>query len=84
MDIQVFSFPILSDGVTAVEEAYCGLLNKYRQGEVLDTEELDWMDSAGLPHSAFGGAGALSCHSWRGLALLANTLKMRATVYHKG
>jgi hypothetical protein len=46
MDIQVFSFPILSDGVTAVEEAYCGLLNKYRQGEVLDTEELDWMDSA--------------------------------------
>jgi hypothetical protein len=27
---------------------------------------------------------ALSCHSWRDLAPLANTLKMRATVYHKG
>jgi hypothetical protein len=46
MDIQVFSFPTLRDGQHAVEEHYCLLVNKYRNGETLDTEELDWMDSA--------------------------------------
>ena len=46
MDIQVFSFPTLKDDTHAVEQLYCELLNKYRNGEVLDTEELDWMDSA--------------------------------------
>lgn len=48
MDIQVFSFPTLQDGIHAVEETYCDLVNKYRNGEVLDAEELDWMDSANV------------------------------------
>lgn len=46
MDIQIFSFPTLNDGRLVVEEVYCDLVNKYRNGEVLDVEELDWMDSA--------------------------------------
>ena len=46
MDIQLFSFPTLRDGQHAVEEHYCLLVNKYRNGETLNTEELDWMDSA--------------------------------------
>jgi len=46
MDIQVFSFPTINDGVTAVEEVYCSLVNKYRNGDTLKLEELDWMDSA--------------------------------------
>jgi len=46
MDIQVFSFPTIDDGVTAVEEVYCDLVNKYRNGDTLMLEELDWMDSA--------------------------------------
>lgn len=46
MDIQLFSFPTLKDGRIAVEEYYCELLNKYRNGELLELEELDWLDSA--------------------------------------
>ena len=46
MDIQVFSFPTINDDVTAVEEVYCSLVNKYRNGDSLMLEELDWMDSA--------------------------------------
>ena len=46
MDIQIFSFPTQNDGRYAVEEHYCQLVNKYRNGETLDVEELDWMDTA--------------------------------------
>jgi len=46
MEIQLFSFPTLRDGRIAVEEHYCLLVNKYRNGETLNTEELDWMDTA--------------------------------------
>lgn len=47
VDVNVYIFPTLrSDGRTAVEQKYCELLNKYRNGEALDPEVLDWMDSA--------------------------------------
>jgi hypothetical protein len=46
MKVNVFNFPTLDDGRLAVEEKYCELLNVYRQGEYLDPEALDWMDSA--------------------------------------
>ena len=45
MDIQVFSLPTFTDD-KLVEEVYCEFLNKYRNGETLNLEELDWMDSA--------------------------------------
>lgn len=46
MEIEVYSFPTMKDGRTAVEYKYCELLNQYRNGEKLDPEALDWMDSA--------------------------------------
>lgn len=45
MDIQVFSFPTFTNDKD-VEKVYCQFLNKYRNGEALNKEELDWMDSA--------------------------------------
>ena len=46
MEIEVYSFPTMKDGRNAVEYKYCELLNQYRNGEHLDPEVLDWMDSA--------------------------------------
>lgn len=46
MEIEVYNFPTLADGRIAVEEKYCELVNKYRNGESLKPEALDWMDAA--------------------------------------
>ena len=46
MNVEVYKFPTLTDGRIAVEEKYCELINKYRNGESLDPEVIDWMDSA--------------------------------------
>ena len=46
MDIEVYSFPTMREGRIAVEHKYCELINQYRNGEKLDPEVLDWMDSA--------------------------------------
>jgi len=46
MDIEVYSFPTFADGRIAVEHKYCELINQYRNGEKLDPEVIDWMDSA--------------------------------------
>lgn len=46
MDVNVYDFPTMSDGVTVVEHKYCELLNKYRDGAKLPPEALDWMDTA--------------------------------------
>lgn len=46
MNVELFTFPTMQDGQTAVEYKYCELLNKYRNGEDLDPEALDWMDTA--------------------------------------
>lgn len=48
MDIQVFTLPPLTSDKFMVEELYCDLVNKYRNGETLNAEELDWMDSANV------------------------------------
>ena len=46
MNVKVYSFPTLKDGRIPVEQAYCNLINAYRNGEKLEPEALDWMDSA--------------------------------------
>ena len=46
MDIMIYDLPTMKDGRIAVEAKYCEILNKYRRGETLDVEVLDWMDSA--------------------------------------
>lgn len=47
MEFRIHKFPeLLNDSRVVVEELYCELLNRYRSGEGLDPEELDWMDSA--------------------------------------
>lgn len=46
MDVEMYTFPTLTDGRIAVEEKYCELINKYRNGETMDPVVLDWMDTA--------------------------------------
>lgn len=46
MDVRVYDFPTLRDGRIVVEETYCKLVSKYRGGEEMSPEEIDWMDSA--------------------------------------
>lgn len=46
MEIEIYNFPTMRDGRIAVEEAYCHLVNAYRNGDPLKPEMLDWMDSA--------------------------------------
>ena len=46
MNVEVYSFPTLGDGKVVIESKYCELLNKYRAGEYLNPEAIDWMDSA--------------------------------------
>jgi hypothetical protein len=48
MDIQTFSLPNLTEGQETIERLYCQLINKYRNGDKLNAEELDWMDSANV------------------------------------
>lgn len=43
MNIELYNFPI--DRVD-IEQQYCELLNKYRSGEKLEPEVIDWMDQA--------------------------------------
>lgn len=45
-DILLYKLPTMEDGVSVVEEFYCVVLNKYRNGEALDQELIDWMDNA--------------------------------------
>jgi hypothetical protein len=46
MDVKVFKLPTIESGVGIVEQKYIEVLNKYRSGEVLDPEVIDWMDYA--------------------------------------
>lgn len=47
MELRVYKFPIMNDKFRhLVEIEYCKLLNKYRNGDTLDEESIDWMDSA--------------------------------------
>lgn len=46
MDVKLYNFPTLADGRIAVETQYCDFLTRYRAGESLDPEILDWMDTA--------------------------------------
>lgn len=46
VNVEMHKFPTLKDGRIAVEEKYCELVNKYRSGDYLDPEAIDWMDSA--------------------------------------
>ena len=46
MEVEQFVFPTLNDGRIAIETTYCELVNKYRNGEKLQPEAIDWMDHA--------------------------------------
>ena len=46
MQVEMFSLPTMKDGLVAVEQKYCEIYNAYRNGEKLDPEVLDWMDTA--------------------------------------
>ena len=46
MQIEMFSLPTMKDGITAVEQKFCQIHSAYRNGETLDPEVLDWMDTA--------------------------------------
>ena len=46
MDVMVYSFPTMADGVSVVEQKFCELMSQYRRGEQLDEIEIDWLDSA--------------------------------------
>ena len=46
-DVLIFKFPdLVVENKLGIERQYCQLLNEYRNGERLDPEVLDWMDSA--------------------------------------
>ena len=46
-EVLIFKFPdFRSDNRMVIERKYCELINDYRNGEPLDPEVLDWMDSA--------------------------------------
>ena len=46
MDYRIFQLPTPKDDVLMIERAWCELNTRLRNGETLDTEELDWMDTA--------------------------------------
>lgn len=46
MNVDMFSLPTMNDGVSVVEQTFCQIYTKYRNGETLQPEVLDWMDSA--------------------------------------
>ena len=46
MDVNIYDFPTERDGPQRIEQAYCTLLSKYRDGETLPPEAIDWMDFA--------------------------------------
>lgn len=46
MQVELFSLPTMKDGVATVERTFCEIYNMYRNGEELDPEVLDWMDTA--------------------------------------
>lgn len=48
MEINVYTFPPLSGDLVSVENTFCELYNKYRNGEALAPEAIDWMDSANI------------------------------------
>ena len=46
MNVEMYRFPVLSDGYYAVEKQFLEFNSQYRNGEKLDIEQLDWMDWA--------------------------------------
>jgi len=47
MNVDLYELPTFNiEHISVVEHAYCDLINKYRSGETLDPEVLDWMDGA--------------------------------------
>jgi hypothetical protein len=47
MDIIIHNFPVMDEQhLVDVEKKYCELLNMVRNGDSVDDETIDWMDSA--------------------------------------
>lgn len=46
MDYKLFRFPMLEDGIVAIEKKVYELEMREKKGEHLDQVELDWLDFA--------------------------------------
>ena len=46
MDIQIYDLPTVDAGTDILEKKYCEVLNRYRRGEKLAIEVVDWLDYA--------------------------------------
>ena len=45
-NIKLYNLPTPDDGVVKVERLFCEIIKKYRDGEKLEPEVIDWMDNA--------------------------------------
>lgn len=45
-DVNIFKFPTLDDGLYEIEKTFCEIYKKYRDGECLEPEVIDWFDTA--------------------------------------
>jgi hypothetical protein len=46
MDIKIFEFPTVNDGIGKIEKKFCEVYRRYRDGKHLEPEEITWMDYA--------------------------------------
>lgn len=46
MNIILHDLPNINAGVQKIETVYCEIYTKYRNGDKLDIEVLDWLDTA--------------------------------------
>ena len=46
LDVNLFKLPVIEENSNETEKAFCEILKKYRSGEPLEPEVLDWFDAA--------------------------------------
>jgi hypothetical protein len=46
MDVSIYKFPTVEDGIDKVEAAFSELMVRRRNGEELEEEVIDWLDYA--------------------------------------
>lgn len=46
INIEIFDLPTLNSSVHKIEEKFCELNKRYRNGEALDEVEITWLDQA--------------------------------------
>lgn len=55
MDYELFSFPMINDGLIAIEKKLQELETREKKGEELDQVELDWVDFANSIIQSYSG-----------------------------